>query len=59
MERPPCKIFFEKEGRLYEAIQTVSYDYSQTANTVRVERKVITSEAQSTFRVDVLKWFCK
>lgn len=23
-QRPPCKIFFEKEGQLYEAIQTVS-----------------------------------
>jgi len=56
---PPCKVFFKKEDQLYEAIQSVSYDYQQTVNTVHVERKLITSAAQSTFSVDVLKWFCK
>lgn len=58
-ERLPCKIYFEKEGQVYEAIQTVSYDYRQTVNTVHVERKVITSKARPTSRMDLLKWFCK
>ena len=58
-ERLPCKIYSEKEGQLYEVIQTVSYDHRQTVNTVRVERKVITSEARPTSRMDLLKWFCK
>jgi hypothetical protein len=58
-QRTPGKIFCSKDGQLDEAIQTASYDYNETANTVGVERQVVTSEAQPTSRVDVLKWFCK
>jgi len=58
-ERLPCKIYLEKEGQLYEAIHTLSYDYRQTGNTVHVERKVITSKARPTSRMDLLKRFCK
>jgi len=51
------KVFYQKNGEVYEETKKVSYTYIQTTNTIHVERKRQTSNPKPTRRSDIIGRF--